>query len=300
MNAERQLGAPRRLMCILAMAVGVILPSVATAKVLVLTFQGNDAAKVQAAVAAALTAAGQEATAGDTSYEDAAVLIGCDAASDDCADQVLDTLSVEEAVFGSAAKNGDVVIQRAVRGKPRRQAKVRIEGRQPLDAAVAPALRELYKEPTPVEKAEPATALAEPAPAATAEAAAPPPTVEVLAPTPEEHPYRRWSILAWSGSGAALLTGMVLWIHAGSLQDDIDKAPDGSPVEIMALQDLEGRAATSANWGNAMVVVSAGLAGVGTYFWVKGRRPRGAASAAIGPMLLPDGGGILVTIGGRR
>lgn len=269
----------------------------AQANVMVLSFSGPDAAKLQSAVSAALTGSGQDVAPGDTSFEDAAAMIGCDAQSDACADEVLSTLSVDEVVFGATAKNGEVVLQRAARGQPRRQTRFRVENGQSLDAAVSPAVRELYGEPRAA--SEPATP---PPPLDPAPRRAPEPQDAALGRDswPTARPYRRWAIITWSGAGAAALTGLVLWINAGSLQDDIDRAPDGTQAEIAALKDLESRAERSSNWGNAMMVVGAGLAGVGTYLWIKDRRQRRSSVATIQPTLYPGGAGVLLTIGDNR
>lgn len=283
----------------------------AAAKVLVLTFQGPNAGKLQSAVAAALQSAGQDVTSGDTSFDDAAVLLGCDAQTDACAEEVLGTLSVDEAVYGSSNKSGEVVLSRVVRGQPRRQSRVRVEPGQSgssLEAAVSPAVRELYDQPRP---SEPIGAVAEPT-AAPEPAESPPPRSE---PSPLEaslrrdepspaRPYRRWAIISWSGAGVAALTGLVFWINASSLQDDIDSAPDGNENELRELRDLESRAESSSNWGNAMMVVGAGLAGVGTYLWIKDRKQQRASSVARAPLLaptvFPGGAGVVLTVGGVK
>jgi hypothetical protein len=315
--APRRTGrSPRTIAALLALTIAAV-AAPADAKVLVLTFQGPNAAKLQSAVSAALQSAGQEVTAGDTSFDDAAVLIGCDAQSDACAEEVLSTLSVDEVVFGSSTKSGEVVLQRVVRGQPRRQTRARVEPGQSgagLEAAVAPAVRELYDSPRPSEPrpvSEPAAPSTEPAPSEP-EAPRREPTSPVEASLRRDdatpaRPYRRWAIITWSGAGVAALGGLMLWINAGSLQDDIDAAPTNNQQDLEELRDLEDRAERSSDWGNAMMVVGAGLAGVGTYLWIKDRRQQRAAPAAstarapwLQPTLFPGGAGVLVTIGGQR
>jgi hypothetical protein len=304
------------LSCCGALLVSFAVAATAEAEVLVLSFQGHDATKVQTAVSQALTSAGQDVKAGDTSFDDAAVLIGCDPKSDACADEVLSTLSVDEAVFGSSSKNGEITVSRVERGKPRRQARVRLEQGQSLSAAVSPAVRQLYDEPKPV-----------PPPEANPTPAEPPisePAIERAArrPSPDSdaestaqgssggRPYRTWAIVSWSGAGIAAVAGLLLWVDAGDLQDDIDRAPTNSADDLNALRDLEDRAETSSDWGNAMMVVGAGLAGVGTYLWIKDRRAQSAnrterkerrASASLRPTFYPGGGaGLVFTFGGDR
>ncbi len=267
----------------------------AEARVMVLTFSGAEGAKVQSAISAALIGAGFDVTPGDTSFEDAAILIGCDAKSEACADEVLSTLSVDEVVYGHAAKNGDITMTRVVRGKPRRQARARVVAGDSLDATVAPMVRGLFD-------AEPAT---EPA---AAPVAPPPPEPRAAAITVERsdgpsRPYRTWAIVSWSGAGAAAVAGLLLWVKAGSLQDDIDRAPDDNQEQIDALLDLEDRADTASTWGNVMVVTAAVLAGTGTYLWIKDRKAQRSgktASARLGPALFPGGAGLVLTIGGAR
>lgn len=290
--------------------------SSAEAKVMVLSFQGHDAAKVQSAVSQALSSAGHDVTAGDTSFDDAAAIIGCDPKSDACADEVLATLSVDEAVFGSSSKNGEIVISRVERGKPRRQARVRLEQGQSLSAAVSPAVRQLYDEPKPATAADEDPAPAPPISEPTVERAArrPSPRGADASVSSESasgsRPYRTWAIVSWSGAGVAAVAGLLLWVNAGDLQDDIDRAPTNTGDDLNALRDLEDRAETSSDWGNAMMVVGAGLAGAGTYLWIKDRRQRGAgrtdrgdrsASASLRPTFFRGGGaGLVLTFGGGR
>lgn len=290
----------------------------AEANVVVMSFQGHDAAKVRSAVSAALESSGHAVTPGDTSFDDAAVLIGCDPKSDACAEEVLATLSIDEAVFGSSSKSGEITISRIERGKPRRQAKVKLGPGQSLSAAaVAPAVQKLYDAPS----ARPAPASEPPPPPPSSEQAA-----ERIAKRPVSgrsgprgeaelsssaaggsRPYRTWAIVSWSGAGVAAMAGLLFWINAGDLQDDIDRAPTETQDDLNELRDLEDRAESSSDWGNAMMVVGAGLAGVGTYLWVKDRRAKRTSGArasltpSLSPSLFPGGGaGLVLTFGGNR
>lgn len=271
--------------------------SPAAAKVLVLTFRGPNAAKIQAAVTSALTAAGQDAAPSDTSFEDAAVLLGCDPSTETCAAEVLSTLSVEEVVYGASNKSGEVALVRVVSGQPRRTATARIDSTKPLEASLEPAVTELY----PVEAevtAAPLPPPQEPVP----EVSAPPPTASPPAGSwatdaPTAGSSKRWAQVLWGGAGVAALTGMGLWLHASSLRDDIDSSPDGTAEEQQRLDDLQGRAETSATLGNVLVIASAGLAGAGAYFWIKHRRLRRAPAIGVVPVLRPDGAGLVLTMG---
>jgi hypothetical protein len=278
----------------------------ADAKIVVLSFQGHDAAKVRSAVSQALASSGHAVAAGDTSFDDAAVLIGCDPKSDACADEVLSTLSIDEAVFGSSSKNGEIVVSRVERGKPRRQARVRLEHGQSLSAAVTPAVRQLYDEPRPV--AEPAPPPLPPVSEPADEGAASRPSshgaeTSASGGSSGSRPYRTGAIVSWSGAGVAAVAGLLLWVNASDLQDDIDQAPDDTGEDRQKLRDLEDRAETSSDWGNAMMVVGAGLAGVGTYLWIKDRREQrpGERRASLRPTFYPDGGaGLVFTFEGGR
>jgi hypothetical protein len=268
-------------------------PAAAESKVIVLTFSGAEGAKVQSAVSAALLGAGLDVAPGDTSFDDAAILIGCDGKSEACADEVLATLSVDEIVYGGTARNGDITLTRVARGKPRRQARARVEAGQSLDAAISPAVRELFDqvEPTAEPEPPPPPPLARPEPLAAPRSAS------------GERPYRTWAVVSWSGAGVAAVAGLLLWVKAGSLQDDIDRAPDGNQQEIDDLRDLESRADTASTWGNVMVVSAAVLAGTGTYLWIKGgRTQRGdkATRTSLAPAVFPGGAGVMLTIGGLR
>lgn len=268
--------------------------SPAAAKVLVLTFRGPSAAKLQAATASALTAAGQEAVPSDTSFEDAAVLLGCDPSAEACATEVLATLSVEEVVYGTASKSGEVVLVRVAAGQPRRTATVHLAPEQPLEEALAPGVRELYA----VEQ----EATAAPLPEAAPEPASQPPATASpsgswATEAPTANSSKRWAMVLWGGAGVAALSGMALWLHASSLQDDIDSAPDDTPADLQRLDDLESRAETSATLGNVLVLTSAGLAGAGAYFWIKHRRLRRSGAVGVAPLLRPDGAGLVLTVG---
>lgn len=270
--------------------------SPAAAKVLVLTFRGPNAAKLQAAVASSLAAAGRDASPSDTSFEDAAILLGCDPTTEACAAEVLSTLSVEEVVYGAANKSGEVVLVRVVAGQPRRTSTVRIDGEQPLEAALEPGVRELY--------ADEATPVAPPAPAPAPESAVPPPAAGPPAGSwstdaPTASSSKRWALVLWGGAGTAALAGMGFWLHASSLRDDLDSSPDETAADRQRLDDLQSRAETSATLGNVLVVTSAGLAGAGAYFWIKHRRLRRDGAISVLPVLRPDGAGLVLTMGLR-
>ncbi|MEZ4360078.1 MAG: hypothetical protein R3B48_07855 [Kofleriaceae bacterium] len=300
----RDLPHPRRARAsraplLLALLGALLVSGPARADIMVLPFVGPDASEVQAAVSSLLGAAGHASAPGDTTFEDAAVMIGCDASSDECAAEVRATLNVDELVFGASSKSGEIVVQR-VSAEGRKQARARAEPGQDLEAALAPALRELYGEPTPDQGGDEAPSSLESAPPlgeGTPGDAAPTPSLLERADD-EPRPDRRWAILSWSGAGGAALIGLVLWIKAGSLQDDIDRAPDGTPADFDALRALEERAERASSWGNAMMVVGAGLAGLGTYFWIKDRRAHRRV-VAVQPVVLSGGAGVVVTFGGR-
>lgn len=283
---RRSLGA-RALALVATLAVlGAASP--AAAKVLVLTFRGPSAAKLQTAVTSALATAGQDASPSDTSFEDAAVLLGCDPTSDACATEVLATLSVEEVVYGTSSKSGEVVLVRVTAGQPRRTSTVKLDPAQPLEAALEPGVRELYATDDDVVAAPPPSP--EPAP----EPASPPPIVGAppgswATDAPTAGSSKRWALVLWGGAGAAALSGMALWLHASSLQDDIDRSPGDT-------DDLESRAETSATLGSVLVVASAGLTGAGTYFWIKHRRLRRSGAIGVAPLLRPDSAGVVLTL----
>lgn len=269
--------------------------SPAAAKVLVLTFRGPNAAKVQAAVTSTLTAAGQDAAPSDTSFEDAAVLLGCDPTTDTCAAEVLSTLSVEEVVYGTSNKSGELVLVRVVSGQPRRTATVRLDSTQPLEASLEPGVKKLYDVEEEVPPAPPPPS--EPAPEVAALPPASPPAGSWATDAPTAGSSKRWAQVLWGGAGVAALTGMGLWLHASSLRDDIDSSPDDTAEEQQHLEDLQARAETSATLGNVLVVASAGLAGAGAYFWIKHRRLRRGPAIGVVPVLRTDGAGLVLTMG---
>jgi hypothetical protein len=263
------------------------------ASVLVLSFQGPDAAKVQATVSTILRNSGHSTAPGDTTYEDAAAVLGCNAGSDECGEEVCSTLEVEEIVFGTIAKNGDVVIFRVARGKPRQQVHVRTEPGQSVEAALAPALQELFNESTAAERPADPPLLDPTMPPDPLVTPAAMPAIPVSSgPTDPDRRYVKWSIVAWAGSGAAGVATLLFWIRAGSLQDELDRTTNAA-----ARRDLDDRANAASTVGTSMAVASVGLAGLGTLFWIMDRRQRRASGTSIGPMLVPGGAGVLVTLG---
>lgn len=299
-DGRRARGPSRATATLLALAVSAWAP-LASAKVLVLAFRGPNASKVQAAVVAALEAGGRDADAGDTSFEDAAMLIGCNPQSDACAAEVASTMAADELVFGTTSKSGEIALVRAGGGAPRRTAKVRPEPGASLEAAVAPAVRDLYdRAPADEPGDEPAsagttsTASAETAPEATA-AALP---LDVAARTSSGGSTSRRAWIAWGAAGASTTAGLLLWLRASSLQDDIDAAPDDTAAELAELDDLRSRADSAAMWGNMLMVAGVGLAGLGTYYWARDHRVAEKPRAALAPALFHHGGGVVLTIEG--
>lgn len=256
----------------------------AFAKVLVLRFDGSDAAHAQSAVVAELSRSGHDVASGDTSFDDSAMLIGCDASSEPCAREILSTLSVDEIVYGSMHPDGVIVVQRISLSRPPRKAEVVIRPGQSLEAALAPVMRKLFDDRSVDLTATLPTNL--------------PSTAFDGNGDNRPGPVRshRASVIAWSASGALVIAGLMFWVHASSLQDDIDVAPDTSTNERLALADLQRRAATASDRGTVMVGAGAVVAGLGTYFWIRNHRRIASPRTAIRPTIVPGGVGVVVTI----
>jgi hypothetical protein len=187
----------------LATAALVLVPRLAAAephKVLVLQSEGRADAALRAKIDAAITrlavAARLQASAGELTFTDAAIAVGCRPDAPSCKTEVIGMLSVDEIVLTTVTpKPGgvEIAVQRVARGGAAREATMRLATGAPPDRleGIAP----LFGAPrgaagVPAGSSQPPaggkidrSAAAGPAPLP-----APPPTAPAIAPTPPAEP----------------------------------------------------------------------------------------------------------------
>lgn len=260
-------------------------------KVLVLPLDGNTPAAQRDAINASVvklakSKIGGDVTVGETTFNETAAAVGCDPATASCAEQVRTTLAVDELVYGSANTadgNTTITVMRASAGQePRTQISV-------------------IKETDPPETAEGnldplfTSAQGGGSDGSGSGSDAPPgPSRAGIFGTTEG----KLAVGLWAGGGLALIAGLSMWSSASGKQEDIDNAPRDTIGEINNLRELEDDAASSANWGNVLVVLGLAAGGAGTYFYFKHRKSREAAATTITPAPPPSGEGMTFVLRG--
>lgn len=269
----------------------VLLASVAAGprKVLVLPVDGNAPATQRTSIDAEILSLAKanmdgDVTAGDTTFADTATAVGCSAGDADCAQTVINTLSVDELVYGTATtENGTttVTVHRVAKGEaPRDQVTTLTETAtgEETNAGMQPLFSRAPVEPE--------------VGSGSGSAAAP-----VERPAPKSFFDSRERKLG-VGLGAAgvtcLVIGFSLWSSAGHLNDQIDRHPTTTLAQLQDLHELEDRAGSKALWGNVFVLLGVGLAGTGAYYLYTDHKNR---STVITPA--PTDGGAQVVIGGQ-
>jgi hypothetical protein len=239
--------------------------------------------------------------AGDISLTDATALVGCSWNDTGCKDQVLTTMGVDELVASSASASGAdlrLTVRRLPRGGGPKEASTTIPTGQPPDAKMNADIGPLFGlAAPPVEKlpAAPTSPVTSPPPTntgaistgtprvdtSTEPIVTPPETPPAPAPTPTvtaapnnqvttlpegEGSGSRVEVLGIAGSGALAVVGLVMWIEAGNVQNDINNAPTKTPRDFQNLKDLESKGDTYSMVGNVCVIGGAVLGVVSGYF----------------------------------
>jgi hypothetical protein len=268
-------------------------------KILVLPTEGTADAAIRTKLTAqivkhAKTLDGQVATA-EATFADTALAVGCDPQAQGCSDQVLATLGVDELVWATATKDGaqtKLVVRRATRGTPTREASTMISAADPadhIDAGMTPLFG------PPATGVEPVV----PGPTAPPNPTKPPPT-DVVAPnpipppaTPEDLHDRNVGIAFAAGGGVALVLGVALWASYASLQDSIDSHAIVSRGDFDDLKSLEDRASTYAIAGDCLVIAGLAAGGLGAYYLYRNHNQH---RIAITPAPIASGAGLTLTI----
>lgn len=268
--------------------------------------------------------------AGDITLTEAAAAVGCNPSEAACKDDVLSTFGVDEVVATTvtATPTGlNVTVRRIGKtGAPKAAQTTIPSGKSPdakmnadigpIFGLVAPAV--VDDKPPPVADQKPAPQPAPPPPPPVTTTTAPPPRVadsQTTAPTPDVtaapngavtpaptddgRPRRRLQKIGMGVGGGFVLLGILMWMSAADVQDQIDnKPPPMSPRDIQELRDLEQRGDEIAGAGNLFFLVGAGLGGVSAYYYWKAGKQANPTTARIAPTAFPGGAGITLTLGG--
>lgn len=270
--------------------------------------------------------------AGDITFTEAAAVVGCNPSDPGCKDQVLDTLGVDELVATTvtATPTGlNVTVRRIAKtGAPKAAQTTIPSGKSPdakINADIGPifgvSAPPVVEDKPPVVEQKPVTPPAPPATTTTTQSTAetktvPPPRVAAedhstdpmnptaapagaVVDTPDGKPRRRWQKIGMGIGGGFVLLGMVMWISANDVQQEIDDKPEPvSPADFQALRDLEKKGDDIAGAGNFFFLLGAVGGGVSAYYYWKAGKASNATTARVAPAAFPHGGGITLTFGG--
>ncbi|MFN0253784.1 MAG: hypothetical protein ACKV2T_43360 [Kofleriaceae bacterium] len=223
-------------------------------------------------------------TIGDTTFDETAAALGCDAEMQICADSVRATLGVDELVFGRATTTGTqtTLVVRRVRSKTAWR-----EGQSTFSVDDAPE-----KSGTTVDT--------ELSPLFDVTPPPPPPIVDTppIAETPPRvdepsNSVRTRGILLAMGGGVAAILGVVLWVNVSNTQDEIDAANPTDADDFRALEEKEDKAQRNAIIGDVLVVAGVALAAWGGWTIYQSRE----SAVTVTPTATPTSAG--VSIGGR-
>jgi hypothetical protein len=311
-------------------------------KVLVLRAEGRADKKIRARIEGAVLklaqSGGQPTTAGDVTFGDAAMMVGCKAEEEKCKEEVLGMLAVDEIVTITATpKPGGIEVAVRRIGKTGGTAVATRDAATlvtPDKAEQLEALAPLFGGAAPMRTASPPTPVRAPAPvAATTTTPYPPAPVTTTAPPPPIEPVpiapaptttatmspmpgaaggpideprddgpggsRRVPMIGMAAGGALLVVGVVFWASAAGIEGDIDKAPKGTRAELEHVQDLEAEGDAYATTGNLLAIGGLILGGVSTYYFLKRGKRTSSRTARVTPIHgNGNGSGIAITWGG--
>lgn len=268
---------------------------------------------VQQAIEAQAGRSGLTVSTGGANLADTAAVTGCTSkVPADCRDQIIETLGVDELVYGTVERSisgHSVTVVRARLGAPPLVVTVEVPAGDVTGAVKAthPTIDGLF--PVVGDGTGTGTGTVVEPGAGTAAgtgATGPEPVVPGAVIPPSGGPrddgptIPRKVVVGGMIAGSALaVTGVLLWFKASSMQGEIDDAPVSTPEEIFALRDLEDSAASYASWGNRLFAVGLVVGGASAAYWLfKGRGEAPAAparGATVSPWIAPDAGGIVVS-----
>jgi hypothetical protein len=259
-------------------------------KVLVLPVDGNAAAEQRTSINESIVNMAKsgidgDVTAGDTTFNETAAAVGCTPDQPTCAETVMNTLSVDELVWGTAqSENGSttVTVHRAAKGQPARQQMAVIDEKAGGDAA-ASALQPMFAREEAGSGSDTGSGAG----------SGGRPHTKSFFDTRE----RKMGVGFAAGSIACLVIGFSQWSSEAGLQDQIDMHPKDTLGQLQDLHKLEDRAANKALIGNIFVVLGVAAGAVsGYYFWTDHKN---RAEAALTPAPTADGTGAQLVLRGR-
>ncbi len=283
----------------LVVACGLVAPAAAgPRKVLVLPLDGSADSETRTKVSASVQRLARilegQVSTGDATFSETAAAVGCDPEVLACAEEVRNTLGVDELVYGSVSTQTItvqgatqtqlvIVVRRTNKTGPAREITTTLAAQDPAERA-EPAILPLFNATAPDD-------------ARIAPPVEPVPVDEpvVIAPPARSTRERNIGIAAVAGGGTMLLIGLAMWSSASGVQDDIDRAETDSVNDFMRLQDLEDTASSRAWAGNVLVLAGLALGGYGGWLLYKDHQGK---QVMVTPTPLEGGAAITLTIGG--
>jgi hypothetical protein len=248
-------------------------------KVLVLPLDGSIdptlRSKLNTTLAQAARGLGGAITVGDTTFEETAIAIGCDAAVPACAEHVRTTLGYDVLVWGTVSTSADrtvLVVRRASAGSTPRTDRVELTAPEQADDKLGPVFGR--PPPAPAKRNVPVPP-PPPAPEEAPPSVAPVALIAPVAPPPAyDNSKRNRGIVFAAVGGGLVLAGIAVWSAQASTQDAIDSAPTNTADDFRHLEDLEGRARNLALAGDLLVVGGIALGGYGAWVLYQDRAER--------------------------
>lgn len=220
------------------------------------------------------------------SIDVAAEVLGCDAESTSCLEQVADSLAAQRLVFGTIARSDGalrVTLTRFDRGPARQQRTFDLAARtrDELVTAVVRAAAPLFARAQPESATPPLS---------------PPPPLPAPGDRAPAQPTITTGTWLVTGTGAALAAvgGGFLW-SAHGLRDEVASAPKQTDADFLRLVELEHRGRTRAYTGDALVAVGGAVVVAGVIrAVVQSKSKRGDSAAPRVTVALVAGGAALV------
>jgi len=112
--------------------------------------------------------------------------------------------------------------------------------------------------------------------------------------------FRRAYVGGVIAGGALALVGVVLWVQASGVNDDLRGAPNRTSADVQRILDLEARGDRYALWGNITFVGGIVVAGASGYLLWRDHRRHGRGQARLAPTVFAHGAGVTLTFGADR
>jgi hypothetical protein len=292
----------RAAILVFVVAIGAIV-SAGPRKVIVLPVDGNaDAAtkaKLNDVVQDLAKSMPGDITHGDATFNETAVALGCDPNRNACIDNVLETLAVDEIVWGTATTadgRTTIVVRRATKGSPAHEQTAIIASTdepETSETQLAPLFGVTSVAPGPGSEVGSGSAVEAIGSAVETTGSAAPP---LPPPAPAPWSQRKKLGVGLAVGGAALvIVGFAMWASESSVQSDIDAAPNSTAEDIQHLEDLEDRANGYAWGGNIAMLLGLGAGGYGAYLLWQDHRE----TTTLTPAPPPSGTGMTFVLRGR-